>query len=168
MTLITSKVVRVYGVGPGLKDGALRVALHPFQPRRYLFGGEESDQLLCRNVKRFRGGLVFEAHRLLYHSTLGLRVIQKKKRDRGLVIPGSGKAFLSHREDTALCREVGHREIKGNREIGAIWSTFEKFSTNNFSEVDINGSIFQFPIFRWPISLHIALTDERLLNDAAK
>jgi len=32
------------------------------------------------NVKRFRGGLVFKAHRLLYHSTLGLRVIKKKKK----------------------------------------------------------------------------------------
>jgi len=32
-----------------------------------------------QNVKRFRGGLVFKAHRLLYHSTLGLRVIKKKK-----------------------------------------------------------------------------------------
>ena len=32
-----------------------------------------------RNVKRFRGGLVFKAHRLFYHSTLGLRVIKKKK-----------------------------------------------------------------------------------------
>ena len=30
-------------------------------------------------VQRFRGGLVFKAHRLLYHSTLGLRVIKKKK-----------------------------------------------------------------------------------------
>jgi len=29
-------------------------------------------------VKRIRGGLVFKAHRLLYHSTLGLRVIKKK------------------------------------------------------------------------------------------
>ena len=28
---------------------------------------------------RFRGGLVCKAHRLLYHSTLGLRVTQKKK-----------------------------------------------------------------------------------------
>ena len=37
-------------------------------------------QLLHRNVKRFRGGLVFKAHRLLYHSTLGLRVIKKKKK----------------------------------------------------------------------------------------
>jgi len=27
----------------------------------------------------FRGGLVFKAHRLLYHSTLGLRVTKKKK-----------------------------------------------------------------------------------------
>ena len=31
-------------------------------------------------MKRFRGGLVFEAHRLLYRSTLGLRVIKKKKK----------------------------------------------------------------------------------------
>ena len=29
---------------------------------------------------RFRGGLVFKAHRLLHHSTLGLRVIKKKKK----------------------------------------------------------------------------------------
>ena len=35
-----------------------------------------------RNVKRFRGGLVFKAHRLLYHSTLGLRVIKKKNKNR--------------------------------------------------------------------------------------
>jgi len=31
-------------------------------------------------VKRFRGGLVFKAHRLVYHSTLGLTVIKKKKK----------------------------------------------------------------------------------------
>ena len=29
-------------------------------------------------MKRFREGLVFKAHRLLYHATLGLRVIKKK------------------------------------------------------------------------------------------
>ena len=33
-----------------------------------------------RNVQWFRGGLVFEAQRLLDHSTLGLRVIKKKKK----------------------------------------------------------------------------------------
>jgi len=31
-------------------------------------------------VKRFRGGLVFKAHRLLYHSNLGSKVINKKKK----------------------------------------------------------------------------------------
>jgi len=31
-------------------------------------------------VKRFRGGLVIKAHRLLYHPTLGLRVVKKKKK----------------------------------------------------------------------------------------
>ena len=34
-----------------------------------------------RNVKRFRGGLVVKAHRWLYHSTLGSRVIKKKAPD---------------------------------------------------------------------------------------
>jgi len=29
---------------------------------------------------RFRGGLVFKAHRLVYHSTLGSREIKKKKK----------------------------------------------------------------------------------------
>ena len=38
-----------------------------------------SHPALSRNVKRFRGGLVFKAHRLLYHSTLGSRVIKTKK-----------------------------------------------------------------------------------------
>jgi len=32
-------------------------------------------------VQRFRGGLVCKAHRLLYHSTLGLTVIKKKDLD---------------------------------------------------------------------------------------
>ena len=36
------------------------------------------EQLLRRVVLRFRGGLVFQAQRMLYHSTLGSRVIKKK------------------------------------------------------------------------------------------
>ena len=36
-------------------------------------------QLLYRNVKQFRGGLVFKAHRLWHHSTLGARVMKKKR-----------------------------------------------------------------------------------------
>ena len=35
--------------------------------------------LLGRNVERFRGGLVFKAHRLLYHSTLGSKVRKKRE-----------------------------------------------------------------------------------------
>ena len=30
-------------------------------------------------VERFPGGLVFKAHRLVYHSALGLRVIKKRR-----------------------------------------------------------------------------------------
>ena len=33
------------------------------------------------DVKRFREGLVFKAHRLLHHSTLGSRAIKKKEKD---------------------------------------------------------------------------------------
>jgi len=46
------------------------------------------EQLLHRSVQRFRGGLVFKAHRLLYHSTLGLSVIKKKKKVRGFGVWG--------------------------------------------------------------------------------
>ena len=38
------------------------------------------EQLLRRGVKRFRGGLVFKAYSRVYHSTLGWRVVKKKKR----------------------------------------------------------------------------------------
>ena len=34
---------------------------------------------IYKKVQRFRGGLVFKAHRLVYHSTPGWRVIKKKK-----------------------------------------------------------------------------------------
>ena len=32
-------------------------------------------------VQRYRGGVVFKTHRLVYHSTLGLKAIEKKKSD---------------------------------------------------------------------------------------
>jgi len=35
------------------------------------------------NVQWFRGGLAFKAHRLLYRSTLDLRVIKRKKKYKG-------------------------------------------------------------------------------------
>ena len=39
------------------------------------------EQLLSRNMERFRGGLELMAHRLLCHSTLGSRVTEKKKKN---------------------------------------------------------------------------------------
>jgi len=36
-----------------------------------------------RNVQRCRGGLVFKADRLVYHSTLGFIVTKKKKSLKG-------------------------------------------------------------------------------------
>ena len=44
-------------------------------------------QELRRNFKRFRGGLVFKVHRLLYHSTLGSRVIKEKKKMHQVMRP---------------------------------------------------------------------------------
>ena len=45
--------------------------------------GSEMVEFECRgyrrNVRRFQGGLVFQAHRLLCHSSLGSRVIEKRK-----------------------------------------------------------------------------------------
>ena len=45
------------------------------------------------------GGIVFKAHRLSYHSTLGLRVIKKKKRDRNLKDDRAVRAALRGRHD---------------------------------------------------------------------
>ena len=54
------------------------------RPQRVSLGAKSvqlsiQEQLLYRNVHWFPGGLVFKAHKLVYHSTLGLRVIKKKK-----------------------------------------------------------------------------------------
>ena len=44
-------------------------------------------------MRRFRGGLVFKLHRLLYLSTLGSRVIKKKKKELGVLDLASGGVF---------------------------------------------------------------------------
>ena len=43
------------------------------------FGVRVQERLLHRNVQWFRGGLVFKAHRIVYNSSRGSRVIKKKK-----------------------------------------------------------------------------------------
>ena len=63
--------------------------------------------LLRRNVKRFRGGLVFQAHRLLHHSTLGSRVIKTKEGlDRALALVDVVFLVLGRHGDQRLAQQV--------------------------------------------------------------
>ena len=59
------------------------VPLYP-TAKAFLFRWGRAPWRSCsgRTVQFFRGGLEFKAHRLLYHSTLGSRVIKKKKKKR--------------------------------------------------------------------------------------
>ena len=61
-------------------------------------------QLLHINVQRFRGGLVLKAHRLFYHSTLGLRVTNKRRSKEGLGfrVQGAGGGWGSGSRRTSL------------------------------------------------------------------
>ena len=65
-----------------------------------------------RNVQRFRGELAFKAHRLVYHSTLGWRVIKKKKKKKGVLDLSSAGAEVFERgfesvEHSPVCRVWG-------------------------------------------------------------
>ena len=51
-----------------------------FAPDHHLRNLPGPVELLSSNAERFRGGLVCKAHRLLHHSTLGSRVVKKKRR----------------------------------------------------------------------------------------
>ena len=71
-----------------------------FADHRVVLRGSKQ-QLLHRNVKGLRGGLVCKARRFVYHSTLGSRVIKKKKRPlvgtsgaRTVVEPSCWKYFV--------------------------------------------------------------------------
>ena len=50
-------------------------------------------------VPLFQGGLVCKVHRRLYHSTLGLRVIKKRYRERSValscIVADRGKTLLA-------------------------------------------------------------------------
>ena len=81
----------------GNSDHGTPPLLCPYPPPRLLLEEDgEPEAEACREVRvggreshppagaqRFRRGLVFKAHRLLYHSTLDLRVIKKKERRSG-------------------------------------------------------------------------------------
>ena len=52
---------------------------HTFIPPKVPVHAALGEQLLHRNVQRFRGGLVFKAHRRLYDSTLGVKGTKREK-----------------------------------------------------------------------------------------
>jgi len=67
--------LRVKGIGFRVEGPGFRVRCRVFRVNGVgeRVGGAERRRLA-------RGGLVFKAHRLVYHSTLGSRVIKKKKK----------------------------------------------------------------------------------------
>jgi len=65
-------------------------------------------------VKRFRGGLVFKAHRLLYHSTLGLGVIKKKNLGREGVEDVLDVEVYERGHVLAVWADLGSSQFKNN------------------------------------------------------
>ena len=59
-----------------VESSGIKILLH----RANLVWYHEKGWINSQNAPRFRGGLVFKAHRLLCHSTLGLRVMKSKKK----------------------------------------------------------------------------------------
>jgi len=66
-----------------------------------------SEQLLRRNVQRFRGGLVSKAHGLVYHSTLGLKVIKEEEVLLPVDVP------VEQRPEQRGCRVVAAATTQG-------------------------------------------------------
>ena len=74
-------------------------------------------------MKRSRGGLVFKARRLLYHSTLGLRVMKKRNR------PGQQQ----HRRRRSVPRGSSRRcALSASRRAPGSAARIVRFSVNTF------------------------------------
>ena len=73
---VQSSGFRVQGSGFRVQSSGLRVQDSATASAKQEGSGFQGVEF---GVKWFRGGLVPKAHRLVYHSTLGSRVIKKKK-----------------------------------------------------------------------------------------
>ena len=92
--------------------------------------------LLYRHVQRFRGRLVFQAHRLVHHSTLGLRVIKKRKKSQEPTSPDPvPDSFPGIRYPTFFCHssksdpggQIGGKSFKGClRRFPFIWEGYHQ------------------------------------------
>jgi len=121
---------------------------------------------VCPAPIMFRGGLVFETHRRLHHSTLGLRVIKKKReapirkrcgwlaKRRGCT---GGGLSLTHKhthththtytdtqthghtqESRGVCVDITHPRTCAAREAEAFW----KWPDSRASSADTSPSMF--------------------------
>ena len=62
----------------------------------------EEDEVDGVARRLFRGGLVFKAHRWLYHRTLGSRVIKKREKKTACRVEGLEGEKAREREERAL------------------------------------------------------------------
>ena len=83
----SSREAPAAGVGRG--EGCTQV----WCPASTSSAWKTEEQLLRRNVERCRGGLVFKAHRWLYHSALVSRVLKRKKKDNEGIVLGRENTF---------------------------------------------------------------------------
>jgi len=80
-----------------------------------------------RALLQFPGGLVFKAHRRVHYSTLGLRVIKKKKKkstpahDGGCIILLARHAGARRYRGTSLIRNNSLLETYSRTMSRAIW-----------------------------------------------
>ena len=73
------------------------------------------------------GGLVFKAHRLVYHSTLGWRVITKQKKKGGMGAGNaSGMGVNAFSETPALGRYRGTPLIRNSAPLGPYSRTMPR------------------------------------------
>jgi len=94
-------------------------------------------------VKRFRGGLVFKAHRLVYHSTLGSRVIKKKK-DLGWRVTKNSRLESNKEEKEGLV--VGVPSFRGGLVFKARRLWYSRLESNKKEAVPSSAASFS----RWP------------------
>jgi len=137
LRLIDSCITQLKAQGPTAPSSATRRSRCTPRARVAARGAS-----LRRNVKRFRGGLVFKAHRLVYHSTLGLRVI-KKKRLASAVATFQLQAASGQRGNTLkglkdLYLKANAKTWPGLSRLCHICSTAVRFSCRHVSAVSGN------------------------------
>ena len=119
-------------------------------------------------MKRFRSGLVFEAHGLLYHSTLGLRVIKKQMATphgrEGEVCEVNRKCVHERRRGRERNREGGsnerERELRES-EAGVVAQHFK--GVGGARETKNEGGSRQRKVWQRRVQTHVTSSDVLIL-----